>query len=65
MIVKNCKSPNNSKENVNINNDIILMLYGQRSVFTNEESYSAANSNGRKVLYISKGLDAASLLVKY
>ena len=30
-----------------------------------EESILAANSNGRKFLYHSKGLDAGSLLVKY
>ena len=32
---------------------------------SNEESYLAANSNGRKFLYCSKGLDVISLLVKY
>ena len=32
---------------------------------TNEKSNSAANSNGRKFLYNSKGLDVISLLVKY
>ena len=32
---------------------------------TNEGSYLAANSNGRKFLYNSKGLDVISLLVKY
>ena len=32
---------------------------------TNEESYLAAYSNGRKFLYNSKGLDVSSLLVKY
>ena len=32
---------------------------------TNEESNSAANSNGRKFLYYSKGLDVISLPVKY
>ena len=32
---------------------------------TNEESNSVANSNGRKFLYNSKGLDVISLLVKY
>ena len=32
---------------------------------TNEESYLAANSNSRKFLYCSKGLDVISLLVKY
>ena len=32
---------------------------------TDEESNSAANSNGRKFLYCSKGLDVISLLVKY
>ena len=32
---------------------------------TYEESYLAANSNGRKFLYCSKGLDVISLLVKY
>ena len=32
---------------------------------TYEESYAAANSNDRKFLYNSKGLDASSLLVKY
>ena len=31
---------------------------------TYEESILAANSNGRKFLYHSKGLDAGSLLVK-
>ena len=31
---------------------------------THEESILAANSNGRKFLYNSKGLDAGSLLVK-
>ena len=34
------------------------------SFITNEESFSAANSNGRKFLYKSKGLNASSLLVK-
>ena len=33
--------------------------------YTYEESYSAANSIGRKFLYNSKGLDVISLLVKY
>ena len=32
---------------------------------SHEESNSAANSNGRKFLYNSKGLDVFSLLVKY
>ena len=32
---------------------------------TNEGSYLAGNSNGRKFLYNSKGLDVISLLVKY
>ena len=32
---------------------------------TNEGSYLAANSNGRKFLYNSKGLDVINLLVKY
>ena len=32
---------------------------------TNEGSYLAANSNGRKFLYNSKGLERISLLVKY
>ena len=32
---------------------------------SNEESYFAANSNGRKFLYNSKGPDVFSLLVKY
>ena len=32
---------------------------------TNEGSYLAANSNGRKFLYSSKNLDVISLLVKY
>ena len=36
-----------------------------RVLYTNEGSYSAANSIGRKVLYNSRGLDAISLLVKY
>ena len=34
-------------------------------VITNEGSYLAANSNGRKFLYNSKGLGVISLLVKY
>ena len=34
-------------------------------MLTNEGSYLAANSNGRKFLYNSKGLDVISLLVKY
>ena len=33
--------------------------------YTNEESYLAANSNDRKFLYTSKGLELISLLVKY
>ena len=37
----------------------------RRRVSTLEESYLAANSNGRKFLYNSKGLDVISLLVKY
>ena len=32
---------------------------------TDEESNSAANLNGRKFLYNSKGLDVIRLLVKY
>ena len=36
------------------------MLYA-----SNDESYSTANSSGRKVLDNSKGLDVISLLVKY
>ena len=32
---------------------------------TNEESYSAANSNYRKILNNSKRLDASSLLIKF
>ena len=34
-------------------------------VKSDKESYSAANSIGRKVLYNSRGLDVISLLVKY
>ena len=38
----------------------VLLVYK-----TDEESNSAANSNVRKFLYNSKGLDVISLLVKY
>ena len=37
----------------------------QTGIKSQEESNSAANSNGRKFLYNSKGLDVISLLVKY
>ena len=36
-----------------------------KAKFTDEGSYSAANSIGRKFLYNSRGLDVISLLVKY
>ena len=38
---------------------------GRVEFLTNEESNSAANINGRKFLYNSKGLDVISLLIKY
>ena len=41
----------------------LLPLYSDLS--THEGSYLAANSNGRKFLYNSKGLDVISSLVKY
>ena len=39
----------------------ILVYY---NTLTNQESFLAANSNGRKFVYNCKGLDAGSLLVK-
>ena len=42
-----------------------LRLAPLAAVATHEGSYLAANSNGRKFLYNSKGLDVISLLVKY
>ena len=42
-----------------------VMANDGMSLRTYEGSYLAANSNGRKFLYNSKGLDVISLLVKY
>ena len=43
----------------------MILLMSMTRISTYEESYSAANSIGRKFLYNSRGLDVISLLIKY